>query len=229
MTKRAGRKKRSQKRQTNWWLIGGMIVGGIVLVGLIALSFREPNQLDLVDYCNNNPKNCLAEGSEKAPVTIVEVSDYGCPHCRDFNADTAVTIRDEYVEPGQVKWVVLPFALTDQNGNARTLDTAVAAMCAAEQEKFTPFHQAAFALQDTDLFNTTEGLMSAAETVGLDEAAFSSCLADNDYEQIIRRNITAVTNAGINSTPSFMVGGEILRGNQPFSVFQQRIESLLDS
>jgi protein-disulfide isomerase len=230
MTKRVRRKKRAQKRETNYWLIGGMILGGIVLVALIALSFRGPNQLDLVTYCENNPENCIVEGAAAASVTVVEVSDYGCGHCRNFNETTAVAIHDQYVETGQVKWVVMPFALTDQNGTPRTLDTAVAAMCAAEQDKFTEFHQAAFALQDdTVLFNTEEGFMQVAQQVELDEAAFTSCLADNEYEDIVRRNITAASSAAVDSTPSFMLGGELLRGNQPLSVFQKRIESLFDS
>jgi protein-disulfide isomerase len=37
----------------------------------------------------------------------------------------------------------------------------------------------------------------------------------------------AAVNAGINSTPSFAIGTEIIRGALPFAVFQQRIESLL--
>lgn len=227
MTKRIKRKKRAQKRETNWWIIGGMIVGGIVLVALIALSFRGQNELDLAVYCENNPENCIVEGAANAPVTVVEVSDYGCGHCRNFNSSTAVSIQDEYVETGRVRWVVMPFALTDQTGTARTMASAVAAMCAAEQDKFTDFHLALFALQDDQtLFNTEEGFKRVGQEVGLDEAAFESCLADNDYEDIVRSNITAASNARIDSTPSFVIEGEVLRGNYPYSVFQQRFESL---
>ena len=227
MTKRIRRKKRAQKRETNWWIIGGMILGGIALVALVALSFRGQSQLDLAVYCENNPENCIVEGAADAPVTVVEVSDYGCGHCRNFNTSTAPTIQAEFVETGRVKWIVMPYALTDQSGTPRTIASAAAAMCAAEQDKFTDFHLALFALQDdSSLFNTKEGFMRVAQEVGLDETAFGSCLADNDYEEIVRRNITAASNAGIDATPSFMLDGELLPGNQPFSVFQQRIESL---
>jgi len=98
MTKRIRRKKRTQKRETNWWIIGGIIGGGIVLVVLIALSFRGQNQLDLEVFCENNPENCIVEGAADAPVTVVEVSDYGCIHCRNFNSSTASTIQDELVD-----------------------------------------------------------------------------------------------------------------------------------
>ncbi|MCP4359212.1 MAG: thioredoxin domain-containing protein [Chloroflexi bacterium] len=230
MTKRVRRKKKStKKRQTNWWVIGGVIVGGLVLVALMSLAFRKPNQLDLVKYCNNNPENCIVEGAADAPVTIVEVSDYGCPHCKDFNLGTFNLIKEQFIDSGQVKWVVMPFALANQFGEAATLDTAVAGMCAAEQDKFPEFHSAAFSLQGTALFNTEAGLMSVAETAGLDTQAFADCLDNNDYEDLIRRNMTAAGSAGISGTPSFYIGDDLLSGNQPFSIFQPRIESLLNS
>lgn len=70
--------------------------------------------------------------------------------------------------------------------------------------------------------------MDTAASVGLDTDEFASCLADNDYEDVIRENARAASLAGINSTPSFMIDGEVLRGNQPYSVFQMRIEGLIN-
>jgi protein-disulfide isomerase len=42
-------------------------------------------------------------------------------------------------------------------------------------------------------------------------------------------NITMAQQAGINSTPSFFIDGNLLAGNQPLTVFQQRLDALLDS
>lgn len=220
-------KKSKQKRGTNWWVIGGMVIGGMVLVALMALALRGPDTLSLERYCEQNPGNCIVEGAANAPVTVVEVSDYGCGHCRNFNVDTAVTLHQQYVETGQVKWVVLPFALSSQPGG--TMPSAIAALCAAEQGNFPAFHRAAFDLQSSPLYNTTEGLQVAAAAAGLDTAVFATCLADNDYEQVVRRNMQAAASAGINSTPSFALGKEIIRGNLPLAVFQQRLDSLLGS
>jgi len=228
MSNQANKNKKGRKKGTNWWVLGGVVIGGVALVGLMALALRGPEPFRLERYCEQNPKNCIVEGAEDAPVTIVEISDYGCPHCRDFNAETAVQIFDQYVQTGKVKWVVLPFALTNQLGEAPTMPTAVAAMCAAEQDLFPAFQRAAFGLQGTPLFNTTEGLQAAAETAGLDTAVFATCLADNEYEQLIRRNIQTASSIGINVTPSFVIGSDVLSGALPFSVFQQRIDSLLD-
>ncbi|MBE7531661.1 MAG: thioredoxin domain-containing protein [Ardenticatenaceae bacterium] len=204
-----------------------MVIGGMVLVGLMAVALREPETLKLERYCEQNPENCIVEGAANALVTVVEVSDYGCGHCRNFNTDTAVKLHQQYVETGQVKWVVMPFALSSQPGG--TIPSAIAALCAAEQDNFPAYHRAAFDLQSSPLYNTTEGFQTAAASAGLDMTAFAACLADNDYEQVVRRNMQAAASAGINSTPSFALGADIIRGNLPLAVFQQRIESLLGS
>ena len=110
MTKRA-RSRRSTKKQSNGMLIAGVVAGGIIIfAGLIYLAFREPARLNLLGYCNNNPDNCVVLGNEDAEVTVVEVSDYGCSHCRDFNLETAPILEAQYVETDQVKWIVVPFA-----------------------------------------------------------------------------------------------------------------------
>ncbi|HID50763.1 MAG TPA: hypothetical protein EYP41_01840 [Anaerolineae bacterium] len=222
-------KRRKKQRKTNWLVIGVIVVGSILLlVGLTALAFQEPEQLDLGKYCQNNPENCVARGPADAAVTMVEVSDYGCPHCKNYNLDTA-PILDAAYEGASVRWVVLPFALPGQTGDYPTMATAVASLCANEQGAFWQFHPAAFKLMDTPaLFNTREGWLLTAESLGLDMEAFSSCLDNNNYEDVIRANINAAQNAGISATPSFSINGEILRGNQPVDVFMQRIDSFLN-
>ena len=158
---------------------------------------------------------------------MVEVSDYGCSHCKTYNLETAPQLEEVYGENEEFQYRVMPFALGGQSGYP-TMDTAVAAMCANEQDKFWEFHHATFVIQGTPSFNTEAGILETGESVGVDVAEFSSCLANNDYEDIIKANIRAATAAGINSTPSFMIGGDVIAGAQPFSVFQRRIESLIN-
>ncbi len=229
MSKRA-KQRRSARNQTNWTLIAGLGIGGIVIfAGLIYLAFREPVRLNLLGFCNNNPENCIVLGNEDAEVTVVEVSDYGCTHCRDFNLETGPILQGQYVDSDQVKWIVVPFALQSQTGAFPTMPSSVAAMCANEQGAFGDYHEALFELQSTPLFNTEEGFLQVAAGLGLDTAAFSSCLNDNSYADRVIENITMAQQAGVNSTPSFFIDGELMAGNQPLSVFQQRLDSLLDS
>jgi protein-disulfide isomerase len=229
MTKRA-RSHRQARKQTNWMLIGGVgIAGFVIFVGLIYLAFREPTRLSLLGFCNTNPENCIVVGSEDAEVAVVEVSDYGCSHCRDFNVETAPVLEAQYVDTNEVKWIVVPFALQGQTGAFPTIPSTIAAMCANAQGAFAEYHKALFELQSTPLFNTEQGFMQVAAGLDLDEEAFSSCLNDNTYADRILENITMAQQAGINSTPSFFIDGNLLAGNQPLTVFQQRLDALLDS
>jgi protein-disulfide isomerase len=141
--KRTARRARREEKKTNWWLIGGIILIGIAgLAVLLVLSQQEAESQSLVDYCTDNPENCVTKGSPDAKVTILEVSDYGCSHCRDFNLQTAGLIEDLYVTPGDVQWVVFPFALSTQ-----TVPAASAALCAGDQGRFFEFHRRMFDLQ----------------------------------------------------------------------------------
>lgn len=229
MAKRA-RNRRAGKKQTNWVLIGGIVLGGIaIFAGLIALAFREPTRLSLLGYCNNNPENCIVVGDEAAEVSVVEVSDYGCSHCRDFNLETGPILQAQYVDTAQVKWVVVPFALQAQTGSFPTMPSVVAAMCANEQGAFADYHERLFELQNTPQFNTTEGFLQVATALDMDMDAFGSCLDDNSYADRVLENITMAQQAGVNSTPSFFIDGDLLPGNQPISVFQQRLDALLGS
>ncbi len=228
MAKRAKPKRRVRKetRETNWLVIGSVIaVGAVALFALLYLSLREQGTVEaysLIGFCQENPENCVSEGAADAPVTIVEVSDYGCSHCQDFNLETAGLIEDLYVTPGQVRWITLPFALDETRRPA-----AVAAFCANRQERFNEFHRRMFEIQDTPAALTREGFLAAAEELNLDLDAFQSCLDDDYYTQLVLQNRDAAGRAGVTGTPTFFINDQIFRGNQPLALFQQQINDLV--
>jgi protein-disulfide isomerase len=214
-------KRQRQQRKTNWPVIGGVIAIGIILLGaLLFLALRTPESQTLADFCLENPANCIARGASDAPVTIVEVSDYGCSHCRDFNLETAGLIEDLYVAPGQVKWVVMPFALSSQS-----LPAASAAMCAGDQGRFFEFHRRMFELQGGPLAMTPAGLLQAADELGLDTEAFNTCLESGEYDSAVQANIREANALGVRSTPTFFINGQKMEGNRPLTVFQQEISA----
>lgn len=241
MAKKVRRRRyaRGPVRATNWTLIGGILAIGIVgLFALLYVSLRNGDGLNsdsqsdslLATYCNSNPDNCVANGSDDAPVTVVEVSDYGCGHCANFNKEKARALEEQYVASKQAKWVVMPYALRDQSGQFPTLPTAVSAMCANEQERFFDYHLAVFELQGSSLFNTEEGFMQTAASLDMDVDRFGSCLSDNDYASIIMRNISMAGNAGVRTTPTFFINGSMISGNLPrLADYQQLIDQQLGS
>lgn len=235
--KKRARVTKKEERKTNWIVIGGIIgVGVIALFGMLFFTLQSSGAvtpvptpartLALQDYCENNPENCVITGDAAAPVTIVEVSDYGCGHCKNFNVDTAPTLKQQYVDSGVVRWITMPYALGGQSGYP-TAPSANAALCVAEQgtDAFEQFHKALFELQGTAAFNTPAGFIAVANDLGLDSEALSACVDDGRYNNTVQRNIQIATSAGINSTPSFFINGELVNGNIPLANFQQIIET----
>ncbi|MEZ4519055.1 MAG: thioredoxin domain-containing protein [Chloroflexota bacterium] len=221
-------RRKTQQRETNWVVIGGLIgVGVLIFGGLLFLALRTPpaeTVLPLVDYCSENPDSCIAEGDTNAPVKVVEIADFGCPHCQDFHENTAGPLREQYVDTGQVEWITLPYALS-----TTTLPASAAAMCAAEQTSYFDYAQALFGIEDANVRISSTGLREAAEELNLNIDDFVSCLDSGRYSGIVSDNRTAASRVGVTGTPSFFVNGEMITGAQPLNVFQQAISDALSS
>jgi protein-disulfide isomerase len=210
------RRTQPAKRKTNWTLIGGIIIGAVVIIALLALALRQPEASSLADFCDNNPENCIVKGEDDAPVTIVEVSDYGCTHCRNFNLESADQIDQQYVETGQVKWVVLPYALS-----TTTLPAAESAYCAVEQDNFFAYHKQMFEIQTLPVALTPGGFLESASRAGLDLNAFDTCLEAGDFNTRVQENIRAAGSAGVAATPTFFVNGVKIEGNNPNGIIAE--------
>ena len=225
MAKRKRDYKRTQpaKRNTNWLLIGGIGAGAILVVALLALAFREPDAASLADYCQENPDNCITKGEADAPANIIEVSDYNCIHCRNFNLETADLISDLIVAPGDAQYFVVPYAL-----GAGTVAPAEGALCANDQERFFDYHRRMFQLQGTPGLFEPSGLAAVAGELGLDQETFESCLATGKYASAVQSNIRAAAQAGVNSTPTFYINDQRFRGNRPLTFFQEEISQILE-
>jgi protein-disulfide isomerase len=131
-------------------------------------------------------------------------------------------LEDLYVRQGQVQWIAFPYAL-----GAQTTPAAEASMCAAEQDKFFEFHERMFEIQGEPQALSAVGIRQAAEDLELDMETFNSCISSRKYDDIISANKRVAARAGVNSTPTFFINDQILRGNAPLATFQQSINSIL--
>jgi protein-disulfide isomerase len=165
-------------------------------------------------------------GSNDAPVTIVEFTDYQCPYCRLFQSTTFEEIRKKYVDTGKVRFVIRDFPLVSSQPDA--MRAAEAARCAGDQEKFWPMHDALFS--DAGKLGK-DGLINSAESIKLDMTVFRSCLETRKHKSDVQNDMQIATSLQINGTPSFLIGkanddevsGAIIVGAQPFSVFEAKL------
>jgi protein-disulfide isomerase len=160
-----------------------------------------------------------ARGPEKAPVEIIEFSDFQCPFC--LRADP--TVRQVLSTYGdRIRFVYRHYPLPN-HPNARP--AAEAAACAAEQDKFWAFHDKLFAeqgrLSDADLKQHAAGL-------GLDAPKFTACVDGHKTKAKVDEDIEAGRDAGVDGTPAFFINGRVISGAQPFETFKRIIDEELE-
>ncbi|HET6446013.1 MAG TPA: thioredoxin domain-containing protein [candidate division Zixibacteria bacterium] len=196
-------------------------------VGLPQEVLNLPDRDDtigLAAYCWQNPGNCAGKGDPNAPVIMVEVSDYGCGHCRNFNLETAGEIDDLYIVSGDVYWLVLPYALSP----ARTA-TPASALCAAEQDAFYEYHQRMFEMFSDKDAQTNDGYYRAAGELGLDLPTFQECVESGRYQAVVSNNILVASAFGVTSTPTIVLDAQALVGNYPLESIRQWIDAEIDA
>lgn len=170
-----------------------------------------------------------SRGRADAPVTIVEFTDYQCPFCKRFEAETWPQLKRNYVDSGKVRFIVrdLPLEFHDA-----ALPAAEAAHCAGEQGKFWPMHDALIA-KGSDL--SAGGIQAQAARLTLDLPRFQACVAQHKYAKDILHNAALAHSLGLQGTPAFVIGrvhdGELSgvsgMGAQPYENFAQQIEEEL--
>jgi len=166
------------------------------------------------------------EGSDSASVWVVEISDFQCPFCKEWHDETYAAVKRDYVDSGKIRFAYINFPLPEHRN---AWPAAEAAMCAAAQSKFWPMHDALFATQKSweTLSDPSSYLDSLAVSIGADSAAYHSCVSKHEMRALIQADVDRATSSGVNSTPSFNIGGEMIAGAQPTEVFRKAIDSAL--
>lgn len=167
-------------------------------------------------------------GEKKAPVTIVEFSDFQCPFCRSFWKDTLPLIKSKYIDTGKVRFVYRDFPLSFHPG---AHVAAEAAECAEEQGKYWEMHDQIFHEQDklgqgTIQFSKADVVKWAGQ-VGLKMGEFNQCLDAGKYQAEVDKDFADGSAAGVSGTPAFFINDRLVVGAQPFSAFQTVIEEEL--
>ncbi|MBI5185258.1 MAG: DsbA family protein [Nitrospinae bacterium] len=170
-------------------------------------------------------------GRKDAPLTLMDFSDFQCPFCGRFQKDTLPKIKEKYIDTGKVKYVFRDFPLLKMHPQA--LKASEAVRCAGDQDGYWKMHNLIFQNQrkvDKD------DLKGYAKELGLDAKKFEDCLDKGKYEEKVKKDIEAGEKAGVQGTPSFVLGraskdgvikGKLIVGAQPYEEFQKHIEEFL--
>jgi len=156
-----------------------------------------------------------SKGPAKAPITIVEFSDYQCPYCSRAEG----TVQDVLKKYGdKIRLVYRDYPLSFHQ-NAQV--AAEASECAKDQGKFWEMHSAMFAnqakLAEADLIETAGGL-------GLDKDKFKSCIDSGKKKEEVQKDFQDGVKFGVTGTPTFFVNGIRMVGARDVASFSEIID-----
>jgi protein-disulfide isomerase len=237
--------RRQQQRQR--WITIGLIVLGVSLIVFAVIWPSLNTDIVAVDIERSSTAEDNSMGEANALVTIEEFSDFQCPFCERFHEETEPLLRQYYVDTGKVRFVYRSMGnfVSDNIARARgtaatteSQDSALAAYCAGEQNKFWEMKAHLYANvlgEDVGSF-TDRRLKAMAKTAGLNMNEFNACYDNEAYLDRVQQDHEDGLAAGINGTPGFLVtytvNGEprskLIEGAQPFTVFQQELEAALN-
>lgn len=236
MSKREMFREKRRRTQTRSRLIGiGLMVLGAALVAFFLIyPTLRPVDVVTVTPLTRTQVDFNNVGDPNAPVKLEEYSDFQCPYCARFSEDTEQAVLDAYVSTGKVYFTYHSVGEFIGPESARS---AEAAYCAGDQGKFWEYHDYIMGNQrgENAGWFSDRRLSAFAEALSLDKAAFSSCINGGKYRDMVRQELFTARDLGIQSTPTFVISYEVggqtvtdtIKGAEPFSTFQQRLDAAL--
>jgi protein-disulfide isomerase len=198
----------------------GVAAAGSVLIGSpgrLAMAQDADSDLTELDY---------VLGSDDAPVTMIEYASFTCPHCAAFHQDTLPQLKTDYIDTGIVRLAFRHFPL-----NGLDLQAGMMATCMGDDVYLRTVDVLFANQQEWAGSNDQLGALSRiGRMAGLSEDAFNECVNDQDLaQQIVARREEAISTYNVQSTPTFVVNGEVLAGNRPYEFWAETIDRLAGS
>jgi protein-disulfide isomerase len=205
------------------------------LTGLAALVGFSPLRLiagamaqGAADVAKPQSLPDMALGPANATVTVTEYASMTCPHCAAFTETVFPKIKSEYIDSGKIRFVFREFPL-----DIKAAAGSMLARCIAKDDapKYFAVIDLLFKQQsDWVMKNTTETLIRIGKQAGLTQQAVEDCLKDQALlDKIAADQKFANEVLKVNSTPTFFINGEMVKGETSFEEFAKKINSLLKS
>src|SRR4029077_3904233 len=193
--------------------VGGQSDTGLVYVSKDGrfLMRGELHDIKVDPFAENRAHLDIAgnpsRGPDNAPVTVVEFSDFQCPHCRELYR----ALKDFEPRYPQVHFVFKDFPLTQIHPWAMT--AALAGRCAYmnDPQSFWKVHDAIFEKQDSiTAENAYDQMLKFAAGAGLSPDAFRVCMISPEAKNAIESNLADGRALKVQSTPTVFVNGRLL-------------------
>jgi protein-disulfide isomerase len=197
--------------------VGALLVGVAIIFAAGGIKLGEPGPL-------TQPSTSYAGltvdgesvGSPTAPVVLEVFSDFQCPACKSFVLTELPQLLRELVQPGLLRIEARDIDIIDGHrpGSTESLNLAAGAFCAAEQNRYWEYHDLVFWNQGGENVGDHDRayIDRVATEAGLDMTSFATCFDRTDIRQPIVDATNAALAAGISSTPTLRINGQVYPG-----------------
>jgi len=155
-------------------------------------------------------------GNPKGDVTVVEFFDYRCGYCKQVQPSVLALIKED----PKVRVVLKELPVLGPE-SVMASRAAVAALEQDKGSKYLGFHNAMMAFRGQ--INETEVMRMAAEA-GLDIKKLRADMASPKVEQVLRANLALADTLGIQGTPGFVIGDELIPGAVSLEALRQIVK-----
>jgi len=238
----------AQAKRERTTLITGIVVTALLFVVLLFIFINQLNTNNSTPAAASSGKyaqiqqSTTADGSPmlgnpNAKVSIMEFSDFSCPHCAEYHPVVQQVI-DQYVRTGKANFIYQAETFV---GGPYSEVAAQAALCAGKQGRFWEMHDALFDMQTTrgiQGFNI-EQMKVTADQLGINGTDVRACIARNEMAPVLQRAYDMGQKLGVNGTPAVVYsldggktytwlpgpdGQPMNRGGVPYAVIAQVID-----
>jgi len=211
------------------FIFGGVALAVVAAIAGLALmsggSQYAPVEHRIADASLLVKDNSHMTAGKSAKVTVVEFGDYQCPACGAAHP-VIKQVLEAYRNNKDVNFVFRNFPLP-QHKNARL--AAEAAEASGAQGKFWEMHDALYEHQNewSDSDDALGMFAGYARQIGIDADKMAQEVEKNAFEDTIQSDINDGNTAGVNSTPTFFINGEMQVGIPSIESFKAAIDAKL--
>jgi len=166
--------------------------------------------LDLDFIAEFDTQGSPSKGPEKAPITIVEFSDFECPYCSRL-APVIHKVLEKY--PDKVRLVFKNYPLTRTHKMA--MKAAIASLAAQKQGRFWDYHDKLFENHNR---LSDQKFLDIAKEMGLDMGKFELDRGDPEIAGLINRDIKEAKEYNLRGVPTLFINGHKLVGGNMLSL-----------
>src|SRR5215468_1552671 len=167
------------------------------------------------DLIFNSPRG-VTIGNKDGDVTFVEFFDYNCGYCKRAMADMLDLMKSD----PKLKVVLKEFPVLSQ-GSVEAAQVAIAVrMQDPTGKKYLDFHQKLLGGRGPA---DKARALAVAKDVGLDMAKLEKDMASPEAKATIEENFKLAEEMGMNGTPSYVIGKQIVVGAVGLDGLKERI------